>query len=196
MPLSNSAYRFALAVLLACTGLFLPRLTAEDGARLIGLDGAAVDPFANRDAKLLVFVFTRRDCPVANAYAPEIQRLCAKFSPKGVAFCLVYADRDDSAAQIREHLREFGYSCAALRDPKQAFARRARAEVTPEAAVFRPNGDLLYHGRIDDRYVDFGKARPEPTRRDLAVALEDALAGRAVTRAAGPAVGCFIEGVK
>ena len=71
--------------------------------------------------------------------------------------------------------------------------RLARARVTPEAAVFSPRGDLLYHGRIDDRNVDFGKERPEPTTRDLEAVLDAVVNGKTPHRAAVPAVGCPIR---
>ena len=64
--------------------------------------------------------------------------------------------------------------------------------MTPEAAVFDGVGRLAYHGRIDDRYVDFGVDRPAPTTHDLADAVTAVLAGAPVSRAAVPAVGCTI----
>jgi hypothetical protein len=131
---------------------------------------------------------------VANSTAPEIIRLHEEFGPRGVAFQLVYPDLDDSRSAIEKHVREFGYRCPVLRDPEHRFANASRVRVTPEAALYRPDGTLLYHGRIDNRYVDLGKARVRATRRDLAQALTDALAGKAVRPADGPAVGCIIDG--
>ena len=65
--------------------------------------------------------------------------------------------------------------------------------MTPESAVFLRGGALAYHGRIDDRYVDFGEVRPEPTHRDLADAIDAALGGRPALPASGHAVGCAIS---
>jgi hypothetical protein len=166
---------------------------AQIATPLLDLRGKPVDPFKRAGTKLLAFAFIRKDCPVANAYAPELQRLQACFTPQGVTFYLVYPDADETPEGIRAHMREFGYRWEALRDPKHAFAKRARVTITPEVALFRPDGKLLYHGRIDDRYVDFGKARPEPMRREFADALDRALNGKTVMPATGSAVGCFIE---
>jgi hypothetical protein len=77
-------------------------------------------------------------------------------------------------------------------DAQATLADRAHAEVTPEAAVFDAQGRLAYHGRIDDRYLDFGVDRPVPTTHELDDALTAVLAGRAVTTPAVPAVGCAI----
>ena len=51
---------------------------------------------------------------------------------------------------------------------------------------------VLWHGRIDDRYLTFGTQRPAATRHDLADALNAALAGRQPTAPAAPPVGCAI----
>lgn len=34
-----------------------------------------------------------------------------------------------------------------------------------KAAVLSPSGELLYRGRIDDRYFDYGKQRSQPTHQ-------------------------------
>jgi len=45
-------------------------------------------------------------------------------------------------------------------------------------AAFNTQRQLVYCGRIDDRFVDFSEARPEPTVYDLVAALEATSAGR------------------
>jgi hypothetical protein len=163
---------------------------------LLDLSGKSADPFAAaRPGQWLVFVFTRADCPIANRYAPEIQHLAHRYAARGVVFQLVYCDPDETAEAIHKHVAEYGYSGPAFRDPQQKFARRSGVKVTPEAALFRADGTLLYHGRIDDRFADYGKARPEPTQHDLARAIDAALGGQRVPAAGGSAVGCFIEGL-
>jgi hypothetical protein len=53
---------------------------------------------------------------------------------------------------------------------------------------------VRYRGRIDDQY-GVGTQRPRPTRRDLAEALEELLAGKPVSRPVTPTVGCPISRV-
>ena len=61
-----------------------------------------------------------------------------------------------------------------------------------EVAVFVAYGDLVYHGWIDNRFVDFGLERPDPTERDLEQVLESVLAKRPIKNRSRPAVGCYI----
>ncbi len=177
----------ALALLLALCGCDRPS-SPVDAA------GQPVDPFAP-GARAVVLIFVTPDCPIANRYAPELARLHARFTPQGARFWLVYADKDISTGAIGKHRAEFGLPCAALRDPRHHLVKRARATVTPEAAVFTDDGALVYHGRIDDRVTDFGKARPEPARRDLEEVLSAIIANRPVTNTHQPAIGCYIPGV-
>jgi len=163
---------------------------------LLNLNDERVDPFEQTDAKATVFLFTRIDCPISNRYAPQVRRLYAEFASRGVDFWLVYAEPDESAEVIRKHLDEYDYPCSALRDPEHWLVRKTEAHVTPEAAVFVPGGEMVYCGRIDNWYVDFGKARAQATKHDLHESLEATLSGRPVPTARTLAVGCYISELK
>jgi len=141
-----------------------------------------------------VLLFVRTDCPISNRYAPTIQAMSAHYSAHA-AFYLVYPVKSETPAQIREHTKDYGYHLPILRDPDYALVKRAQVQVTPEAAVFSPDGRLLYHGRIDDWYVDFARARSSPTTHDLSAALDAAVAQKPVPTASAPAVGCFLPGL-
>ena len=160
--------------------------------RLIDLSGRTVKPFEAPKARAIVFVFVSVDCPISNRYAPEIRRLHNRFEGQGINFWLVYPHPDDTADAIRRHLKDYQYSCAVLRDPRHALVKLAKARVTPEAAVFSPEGLLVYHGRIDNRYVDFGKERTAATQFDLQEALVAVVAGKPIRNPATSAVGCYI----
>ncbi len=180
--------RFLLLCAAAATGF-----GAVSGT--LDLEGKAVDPFA-ASAKVRVLVFVRTDCPVSNRYAPELKRLSDEFAPRGVVFSIVYADPSETAANIRRHMEEYSFPGAAIRDPGHLLVRRAKATITPEAAVFSATGQLLYHGRIDNRYVEIGKAMASATRHDLQDAIAAALDGRPQPEASAPAVGCSLADVE
>jgi hypothetical protein len=55
---------------------------------------------------------------------------------------------------------------------------------------------LVYSGRIDDRYVDFGKARQAASTHDLEAAIANTLAGKPVAQARTRAVGCYLTDLK
>lgn len=176
------------AALVLCCG---PPSPGFDLSGVEDLDGRSVDPFDGTGPGT-VLIFARSDCPISNRYAPEIRRIADRYADAGVRFWLVYADVDDTAERIREHMASFSYTRPAIRDRRHALVRAAGARVTPEAAVFDRERSLIYAGRIDDRYVAFGKRRAEPTVRDLVDALDALLEGRRPATSRTDAVGCTI----
>ena len=116
------------------------------------------------------------------------------FGSKGVVFRLVYPNPAEDARAIHEHMAAYTYEGAfdAVRDSKQALVKFASATITPEVAVV-VGGRVVYHGRIDDRFVDLGRERPAPTERDLFNTLTAIVAGKPAPRAATQPVGCFIS---
>ena len=200
--ITRCSQRILLSVLLPASfaaGAVWSPTGVRSSVRLLDLAGQPVDPFAGMDAKATVFLFVRADCPISNRYAPEVRRLVQRFASQGVAFKLVYVDPTEPSEEIREHMREYGYHMAALRDNEHALVKMTGAKVTPEAAVFVPGQSaarMVYRGRIDDQYVDFGKARPAPTTHDLEDVLEAIVRGRTVIAQTTRAVGCFIQDLK
>lgn len=153
---------------------------------------ARPDVLTPHGEKAVVLLFVRPDCPISNRYAPEIQRLQKVYAPSGIEFHLVYPERGLNLAAIEQHRREYGYTLPAIADRDHRYTGLAQAHTTPEAAVFVA-GRLVYRGRIDDRFADFGKARPEPARRDLDAVLAAISQGRAVAFRETRAIGCAIE---
>jgi thiol-disulfide isomerase/thioredoxin len=150
------------------------------------------DPFEeHKDAKAIVFVFVSNECPIANRYAPEIERLHKRYASNQIAFILVHSDPSETQEAIDKHTRDFGYTCKVVRDADQRLSGKAGASVTPEAAVF-VNGKRVYRGRIDNRYAALGKARLEPTQRDLQAALDAIVQGKPVRKSETRAIGCYI----
>ena len=158
----------------------------------LALTGAAVDPLQSSAGKAVVLIFVRTDCPISNRYSPLIQQLSAQYSDK-VAFWLVYPARSESAEMIRRHEQDFGYKLPALRDVEHALVKQSKVQITPEAAVFDAKHRLVYHGRIDDLYEDFGRARSAATTHELEDAIQAAIHGKSLPAEVVPAVGCYIS---
>jgi hypothetical protein len=163
--------------------------TPQDAAvRAVG----QADPWASAAGKVVVLIFVRTDCPIANRYAPEIMRLSAAHA-SDAAFWMVYPDKRESSEEIRKHEVEYHLALPVLRDPQHELMKRAQVSVTPEAAVLDAKGRLVYHGRIDNWFEDFGRARPAPTTHELADAIAAAVSGHPATLPSVPAVGCYLS---
>ena len=192
----NSQRQIALyAALLALAGAWPGSFSAPAKAKLVFTDikGKNHMPFASAKTKAVVFVFLLRDCPVSNVYSPEITRIHKEYSKKGVALYLVHPDRDTDTKSALAHASEYKLTAPVVLDHDHKLTRLAKAEVTPEAAVFDAQRRLLYRGRIDNLYADFGKKRFNPTRRDLRDTLNALLAGKRLAKRTTEAVGCYID---
>jgi hypothetical protein len=192
--------RQAIAIFAASLGSFLasPLARAEDVFPYgTSTDGKPVTQFATENTRFVATIFVAVDCPISNRYLPLLARLSRQFDPRGVLFWLVYPNPGDTLAAARAHRSQFFpvAPLAQLVAPDPRFIAHAHVHVTPEAAVFHADPmsqPVLWHGRIDDRYLTFGTQRPAATRHDLSEALNAALAGRQPTPPAAPPVGCAI----
>jgi hypothetical protein len=179
-----------LTLLLLITGLMQPTAHAVGIVDDLGVTRYPLELHGN--SKAAVFIFVAIDCPISNGYAPEINRIIDAYSKKGIEFYLVYADPTESADQVKQHATDYHYKSPALLDGKHQLVDRFHVTVTPEAAVIDKSGQLLYRGRIDDFYVDFGKQRFAPTTHDLRDALDAVISDRPVPNPLTKAIGCEI----
>jgi hypothetical protein len=186
--------------LLLC-GLFLTGCAGANTARwnditVSNMHGQPVQPLAQTDERVAtVLIFITDDCPIANSYAPQINSLVTDFTPRGVSFFLVQVDPMLTDAEAQKHAADFSFTCPVLMDREHLLVKAANAGVTPEATVISSKSEIAYRGRIDDRYIDFGKKRLAASREDLRVALDELLAGESVTVSRTKAIGCFIPNV-
>jgi hypothetical protein len=162
------------------------------------IEGQNVTSFASPNAKFIATIFVATDCPISNRYLPLLAQLSHQFAPRGVRLWLVYPNPGDTLDAVRTHQKQYPavVSLPQLIAPAPRFLTRAHVHVTPEAAIFSADAlmtqPVLWHGRIDDRYLTFGTQRPAATHHDLADALNTALAGHRPAPAAAPPVGCAI----
>jgi peroxiredoxin len=167
-----------------------------DQFELTDIDGKPVHLRESSKGSVHVVIFVRSDCPISNRSAPEVRELCSAFQPQGVDVYLIYVDPRESAEAIHNHIREYEYTCPALRDSKHALATATEASVTPEAVVFDKDWKIVYRGRINNQFEDFGKSREKPTTHDLKDAIDATLAGRTVAEPVTKAIGCYIDDLK
>ena len=183
-------HRFALiAVLLLVPANLLASPTVVK-FKLNAIDG---QPWSLDDckSKAIVVVFIGTQCPVNNAYMPTLVELEKAYRDKGVQIVAINANEHDSLDAIKVHAKKFGLTFPVLRDEKQTVAKRFGADRHPTAFLLDDKHAIRYQGRIDDQF-GIGFQRTEPTRRDLVVALDEVLAGKAVTTAKTTVAGCFI----
>lgn len=164
----------------------LPQFSLSDTA------GRTHTPAEWASKRAVVLFFSSTDCPLANGYVPEMNRMQQSYSPRGVAFYAVQGDATIAPAEVARHAREYAFAFPYLIDPEESLAAYTGATTVPEVAVLSPRGDILYLGRIDNRQEDFGKQRPQATELDLRDALDAVLNGKPVSHPRTKPLGCAI----
>lgn len=182
---------------MSCLLLFAGLLTAPDTSlprielfSLPDLKGQKHTAADWKGKKAVVLLFLGLECPVSNGYAPEYARLAKTFAGEGIGFYGIHADPIVTPASATKHAREYRLSFPILLDARQQVARQAGVTIVPQAVVLAPAGQVLYRGRIDDRYSLDGKRREEPSIRDLENALKAIVAGKAPAVAETKVFGC------
>jgi thiol-disulfide isomerase/thioredoxin len=186
----------SLILAAAATACFADELaigaTAPKFSLVNAVDGKPV-AFKPGDGKLSVVVFTCNQCPYAKAFEPRIIELARQYQPKGVVFYAIDPNDEaqyavESLAEMKTRATEKGYPFPYLKDGDSSIARAYGARVTPHVYVIDGSGVLRYRGYVDD------SARPEERRTTgLTNALDDLLAGRAVSNQTTRAFGCTIK---
>jgi peroxiredoxin/mono/diheme cytochrome c family protein len=145
--------------------------------------------------KPVVIAFLGADCPLANRYATRLGDLAREYQPRGVAFLGIDSNQQDALARLAQMAKAHRLDFPLLKDPGNVVADQLGAARTPEVFVLDAGRVVRYRGRIDDQF-GVGFARPRPTRRDLAEALDELLAGKPVSTPVTEAPGCRISRVR
>src|SRR5260370_23710 len=178
----------------------LPIGVAAPDFCLPGIDGKTHCLKDYSSPKVLAIVFTCNHCPTAQLYETRIKQLVEDYRDRSVAFVamepndpnavrldeLGYTDVSDSFEEmkIRAAFRHFNFPYFYDGDT-QKVSHLYGPTATPHIFIFDSERKLRYEGRIDNsprlEYV---------TRQDARVAIDELLAGKAVSVPKTPSVGC------
>jgi len=164
--------------------------TMIDDFTLPDADGASHSLASLKGKNGTVIIFIATKCPVSNAYNDRMEKVFEDYKAKGINVVGINSNSTEPAAEVKSHAAEKGLKFTILKDDGNKIADRLGAFATPEAYVLDAKGKLVYHGRIDNSQKVEGI-----TSEDLRDALNEMLAGKAVTKTGGAAFGCTIKRV-
>ncbi len=150
----------------------------------------SLDEFSGRPA--LVLYFTALDCPLAPRYLPRLCELARATQDRRVQFLAIDVGANDSVVEIAAAALDHEVAFPFVRDFGFSTATACGATRAGEVVVVDGERRLRYRGRVDDQYR-VGGERPATTRADLALALEELLAGKEVSVAETTAEGCLLS---
>ena len=142
----------------------------------------------------LLVVVTCNHCPYAIAVWPRIIRLANAIRAKGVNTIAINPNIHpdypaDSPAAMKEKVEEWGIDFPYLVDADQSVSRALAAQCTPDIYLYSGDGELYYHGRVDDYWKD----ESQVTAEELAPAVDLMLDGQPAPAVQHPTIGCSIK---
>ena len=140
---------------------------------------------------LTVVCFLGTECPLAKLYAGRLQTLSETFSGQNVRFIGINSNRQDSEDELAHFAKAQGITFPVAKDFDNVVADQFKVVRTPEVIVVDGQSQVRYRGRVDDQYLP-GVSRSKPDREDLKVAIEELLAGDAVSVERTEPQGCLL----
>jgi peroxiredoxin/mono/diheme cytochrome c family protein len=188
-----AAVLLAVGVLIAPWGLVANESPSPpiSNFALLDINGQRVQLSDFRDKPLVAVIFLGTECPLVNLYMIPLKHLHEEFSGKGVQFLGINSNTQDTPDMVAAHARTHSIPFPILKDFDHKVADLFGARRTPEAFLLNKERRIVYRGRIDDHF-GIGYQRAAPTRRDLAEAIRETLAGKPVSVSRTEAVGCLI----
>lgn len=173
--------------------------TLRDGAsapnfHLPATDGNSYGLKDFGDAPVLVVFFTCNHCPFVKNSDEITRKTVERFQPKGVTFVGINSNSEktvaeDSFVEMVKRMEEHKFPWIYLHDESQEVAKKYGALRTPHFFVFDQQRQLIYTGRGIDKPRDPSKM----TVNDLERALEEHLAGKAVSVPRTNPIGCNVK---
>ena len=142
-----------------------------------------------------VLIFLAPLCPICQDYTFYLNALneqCEEQYPGQLEMVGWFPNPTVTDEQIRTFALRYEVDWSLGRDTL-GWSEVVGAQYTPEAALVSPEGKVVYLGRVNDLYYALGKHRSKPKSADLALAVEQAIAGKLVDTSRTDAIGCPIE---
>jgi len=147
---------------------------------------------AEYKGKYVVLEWFNPECPFVKKHygSDNMQKLQQEYTGKGVVWLTIGSLTPEQAEKISTAWKT--KQTALLLDPDGKAGRAYGAKNTPNMVVINPEGKIVYEGAIDS------KATPNPadiptSTNYVKVALDESLAGKAVTTANTRPYGCSVK---
>ena len=165
------------------------------------MSGCAVNTpqrvLSGKNGEVSVIIFSSTDCPIANAMAPEIERIHKDIHSRGGSLLLVHVWEGRTYTDANEHAKDYGLTMEILVDLEHQLVKQFDATITPEAVVIRydknNNPEVGYRGLINNLFDSPGNRRDEATEHYVREAIDAAFSGGNLSPSYRTPTGCVIE---
>lgn len=165
--------------------------------KLKNVDGKMVSLADYNTAKGFIVIFDCNTCPVSKAYNSRIIALNKKYASQGFPLIAINPNSPEVAAgesfeEMVKYAKKKGYDFPYLYDESQQIVKAYGATNTPHVFVLKKTGNELtvaYIGAIDDS----SRNADEASKKYVEQAVDELLAGKAVSTTKTKAIGCGVK---
>lgn len=145
-------------------------------------------------AKAALVAFTCNHCPYVKGSEEMLVRIFKEFAPQGLRALAISSNDaaqypEDGFEKMKEKASSMALPYPYLYDESQRVARLFDAACTPEFYLFDSQGNLAYHGAINDSPRDAARV----TKDYLSQAIQSVLAGNKPAPSFVNPLGCSIK---
>lgn len=161
---------------------------------LPSVDGKTYSLTDFSNGKPLVIMFICSHCPYVQAIEDRLITLGHDLKTQSVNVVAICSNDskdhpEDSFENLQQRAHEKKYSFIYLHDEDQSIAQKFGAVCTPDYFVYDAALKLSYRGRLDNSWKDASKV----TQRELYNAVQELLAGKAISQEQTASMGCSIK---
>ena len=150
--------------------------------------------------KYVVLEWFNPECPFVKKHygSGNMQKLQEEYTGKGIVWLTIDSNAPGTEGNITPEQAEKimsswkTHQTALLLDPEGKAGRAYGAKNTPNMVVINPEGKLIYEGAIDSKATPNPADIPNSTNY-VRVALDESLAGKAVTTSSTRPYGCSVK---
>ncbi|NIG53983.1 redoxin family protein [Chitinophaga sp. Cy-1792] len=162
--------------------------------RLTDISGKEISLNAIKNSNGLLVIFVANQCPYMLRNKERLQAVCAFAQKNNVGVAMINSNEanraeGESLAAMKAYAGQHQFSWYYLLDRNAELADAFDANHTPECFLFDKSGKLVYKGGIDDSPGNAEAVKAHLLRN----AMNDMLAGKAVSIASSAALGCNIK---
>lgn len=141
--------------------------------------------------QVYVFVFTTTECPIVKKSIPKLIEMSRAYDVQQVVFVAVNVGAQDTIRAMAGQAVDQSIPFLMVKDYDLLVAKALGVSRVPECVVLDKSLTLRYRGRIDDQFR-LGGTKPNASREDLKMAIDEVLAGKNVSVAETAVDGCRI----
>lgn len=155
----------------------------------------------------MLIMFICNHCPYVKHVAPELARIGKDYgleSGGGLGIVAIQSNDivaypDDAPDKMKEELQLRGYTFPYVLDEDQSVAKAYSAACTPDFFLFDAKHKLAYRGQLDNTRPhriasgQYDDREGQANGKDLRAAIDEVMAGKAVTVEQIPSMGCNIK---